>query len=80
MTQDTSTTSAAPTPEQDMAALVSKVADLSKLALDMTRLCIEVNGKWSLLLRPSFVFIFNPREPPRRHQGQGGCRRRGGNS
>jgi hypothetical protein len=27
-----------------MASLVSKVTAMSKLALDMTRLCIEING------------------------------------
>ncbi|KAJ7775780.1 hypothetical protein B0H14DRAFT_2631816 [Mycena olivaceomarginata] len=33
-----------PPPQQELGALVSKVTALSKLTLDMTRLCIEVNG------------------------------------
>jgi hypothetical protein len=44
MAQNTATTTIAPTSQQEMEALVSKVTALSKLALDMTRLCIEVNG------------------------------------
>ncbi|KAJ7118297.1 hypothetical protein C8R44DRAFT_878905 [Mycena epipterygia] len=33
----------APTPQQELAALVAKVAALSKLALDLTRQCIDIN-------------------------------------
>ncbi|KAJ7352560.1 hypothetical protein DFH08DRAFT_805774 [Mycena albidolilacea] len=43
MAQNLLTATNAATSQQEMAALVSKVTVLSKLALDMTRLCIEVN-------------------------------------
>ncbi|KAJ7112731.1 hypothetical protein C8R44DRAFT_882481 [Mycena epipterygia] len=33
----------APTPQQELAALVAKVAALSNLALDLTRQCIDIN-------------------------------------
>jgi hypothetical protein len=41
-------------PAEELAALRSKVSSLSKLALDLTRLCIEINSKSSL---PSCLFI-----------------------
>jgi phenylpyruvate tautomerase PptA (4-oxalocrotonate tautomerase family) len=52
MAHDSNTTTNAATSEQEMAALVAKVTTLSKLALDMTRLCIDVNGEF-----PFSVFV-----------------------
>jgi hypothetical protein len=46
MAQNSSTATNAATSQQEVAALVSKVTALSKLALDMTRLCIKVNGEF----------------------------------
>ncbi|KAJ7883020.1 hypothetical protein B0H14DRAFT_2565092 [Mycena olivaceomarginata] len=43
MAQTDTSTTIAPTSQQELGALVSKVTALSKLTLDMTRLCIEVN-------------------------------------
>ncbi|KAJ7897596.1 hypothetical protein B0H14DRAFT_2557599 [Mycena olivaceomarginata] len=51
MAQNSSTATNAATSEQEMAALVSKVTALSKLALDMTRLCIEVNDNLPALVQ-----------------------------
>jgi hypothetical protein len=42
------------TPAEELTALRFKVSSLSKLALDVTRLCIEINGKF----RCHFFFIF----------------------
>jgi hypothetical protein len=41
-------------PAEELAVLHSKVSSLSKLALDLTHLCIEINGKSSL---PSCLLI-----------------------
>jgi hypothetical protein len=40
-------------PAEELTALRFKVSLLSKLVLDLTRLCIEINGK----LRSHFFFI-----------------------
>ncbi|KAJ7722467.1 hypothetical protein B0H14DRAFT_3520318 [Mycena olivaceomarginata] len=48
-------TTIAPTSEQEMAALVSKVTVMSKLALDMTRLCIEINDKLPAVVQGQVV-------------------------
>jgi hypothetical protein len=45
MVNPSSQVTTAPTPEQELAALVSQVAALSKLALDMTKHCIDINGE-----------------------------------
>ncbi|KAJ7893423.1 hypothetical protein B0H14DRAFT_3427495 [Mycena olivaceomarginata] len=51
MAHDSNTTTNAATSEQEMAALVAKVTTLSKLALDMTRLCIDVNDNLPALVQ-----------------------------
>jgi hypothetical protein len=43
MVNPSSQTNAA-TPSQELVALVLQVAALSKIALDMTRHCIDING------------------------------------
>ncbi|KAJ7691220.1 hypothetical protein B0H14DRAFT_3532031 [Mycena olivaceomarginata] len=55
MAQNPTTTTIAPTSEQEMAAVVSKVTAMSKLALDMTRLCIEVNDKLPAVVQAQVV-------------------------
>ncbi|KAJ7898274.1 hypothetical protein B0H14DRAFT_3424633 [Mycena olivaceomarginata] len=55
MAQNTTITTIAPTSQQEMEALVSKVTALSKLALDMTRLCIEVNDALPAVVQGKIV-------------------------
>ncbi|KAJ6548274.1 hypothetical protein B0H10DRAFT_2101155 [Mycena sp. CBHHK59/15] len=50
MVNPSSQTNAA-TPEQELAALVSQVAALSKIALDMTRHCLDINEKLPRVVR-----------------------------
>ncbi|KAJ7808205.1 hypothetical protein B0H14DRAFT_3482605 [Mycena olivaceomarginata] len=55
MAQNFTATTIAPTSEQEMASLVSKVTAMSKLALDMTRLCIEINDKLPAVVQGQVV-------------------------
>ncbi|KAJ6596598.1 hypothetical protein B0H10DRAFT_2232385 [Mycena sp. CBHHK59/15] len=41
----------APTPDEEMAALLAQVAALSKLALDVTRHCININDQIPRVIR-----------------------------
>ncbi|KAJ7195412.1 hypothetical protein B0H12DRAFT_1245565 [Mycena haematopus] len=60
MAQDTETVTVAPTTEeeldpalapQQLAELVSKVTSLSKMTVDMTRLCIDINADLPVVLK-----------------------------
>ncbi|KAJ7314849.1 hypothetical protein DFH08DRAFT_821176 [Mycena albidolilacea] len=55
MAQNTAAATIAPTSQQEMEALVTKVTALSKLALDMTRLCIEVNDSLPAVIQGQIV-------------------------
>ncbi|KAJ6528818.1 hypothetical protein B0H19DRAFT_1083162 [Mycena capillaripes] len=51
MANPSSLTTTAPTPKQELAALIAQVAELSKTALDVTRHCIDLNERIPRVVR-----------------------------
>lgn len=53
------------TPAQELAELIATVSSLSKLALDMTRYCIDINGKFLPPLLSNSFLTTSPEAIPR---------------